>query len=262
MRLLRSFKPDKFDKITLILFASAAAIGISWAFNLQSVISPGRKFPPSNLKVSSPQPAAVAPPQQPQSSSALKFSHRNIVTTVFWAGEQAGPENGYIANNSSAWDENWVGSYGGVDSPDNRRGYMPAGFIPKENPFYAALPYNDIDENGRKPSASKCPQAPTKINYSWCKNSWLAISCAGKTAYAQWEDVGPFGEDDSNYVFGGDPPANKEGERAGLDVSPAVRDYLGLGGLARCDWTFVPFRDVPTGPWTQIITKSGGYTVE
>jgi hypothetical protein len=38
---------------------------------------------------------------------------------------------------------------------------------------------------------------------------------------------------------------------AGLDVSPAVRDYLGLKGKDVCDWKFVEARDVPNGPWTK-----------
>jgi hypothetical protein len=32
-------------------------------------------------------------------------------------------------------------------------------------------------------------------------------------------------------------------------VSPAVRDYLGLGVKDPCDWKFVEFREVPPGPW-------------
>ena len=36
---------------------------------------------------------------------------------------------------------------------------------------------------------------------------------------------------------------------AGLDVSPAVRDFLGLASTDVTDWKFVEFRDVPYGPW-------------
>ena len=38
---------------------------------------------------------------------------------------------------------------------------------------------------------------------------------------------------------------------AGLDVSPAVRDYLGFGTKDVCDWKFVEYRDVPPGPWSR-----------
>jgi hypothetical protein len=37
---------------------------------------------------------------------------------------------------------------------------------------------------------------------------------------------------------------------AGLDVSPAVRDYLGLKQTDVTDWRFVDFREVPRGPWS------------
>jgi hypothetical protein len=38
---------------------------------------------------------------------------------------------------------------------------------------------------------------------------------------------------------------------AGLDVSPAVRDFLGLGDTDVTDWRFVDFEEVPHGPWAQ-----------
>ena len=72
--------------------------------------------------------------------------HENITATVFWIGEPGSEENGYIPNNSSAWDDLWLQHYGGVDDPSNRNGYFPANFTPKENPFYIALPYNDFYE--------------------------------------------------------------------------------------------------------------------
>jgi hypothetical protein len=34
-----------------------------------------------------------------------------------------------------------------------------------------------------------------------------------------------------------------------LDVSPAVRDYLGLQPTDVTDWQFVNTQDVPPGPW-------------
>src|SRR5216683_3228748 len=50
----------------------------------------------------------------------------NIVTTVFWVGEQAGGNNP-VPNYKSAWDLNWTANYGGTDDPDRsaRRGYRP-----------------------------------------------------------------------------------------------------------------------------------------
>ncbi len=42
----------------------------------------------------------------------------NIVTTVFWIG---GPKETDMVSvrTASAWDPNWVGSYGGFDNPDS-----------------------------------------------------------------------------------------------------------------------------------------------
>ena len=69
----------------------------------------------------------------------------NIVTTVFWVGEPAGANNP-VSNDTSSWDPNWTGNYGGLDNPDSstRRNYIPVAFIPHQNPFYCALPYNDV----------------------------------------------------------------------------------------------------------------------
>ncbi len=67
--------------------------------------------------------------------------HRGIVTTVFWVGESA-TVNNPVHNRASSWDSNWMISFGGYDNPDpaKRRGYFPPGFIPKQNPFFCALP--------------------------------------------------------------------------------------------------------------------------
>lgn len=191
----------------------------------------------------------------------LTLNHQGITTTIFWAGEPASADNGYIANNASAWDGQWKTHYGGFDDPNHRTGFLPAAFTPKENPFYFALPYSDITDNGlRKASAGNCPFYAVLKNqpYSWCKNGWITITHGGKTVYAQWEDVGPFEEDDLAYVFGSSAPQNKQGAKAGLDVSPAVRDYLGLQDVDNCDWNFVSADSVPAGPWRQIITSSLG----
>ena len=185
--------------------------------------------------------------------------HDNIVTTFFWVGETATAENAGISNAPSVWDENWQKSFGGVDSPTNRIGYLPSGFVPKENPFYFALPYNDITSAGkRKSTANLCPKVDQKNPYSWCKNSWIKITAHGKTTYAQWQDSGPLGEDDTDYVLGSKQPKNTFNSHAGLDVSPAVRDFLSLADVDKSSWQFIDEQDVPSGPWKNIITKSGG----
>ncbi len=198
----------------------------------------------------------VSEPTTPESQYPL---HRNIKVTWFYVGEPATEENLFISNVASAWDDIWLWHYGGVDSPSDRNNYYPSKFIPSENPFYVALPYNDLDENGNlKSSARQIPWFSEELlsqNGSVLKNRWVKIIKGNKIAYAQWEDVGPFGEDDFDYVFGDAPPANSI-NGAGIDVSPAVRDYLGLSDVDYVDWQFVDEKDVPPGPWKDIVTTT------
>ena len=79
----------------------------------------------------------------------------NNDTTVFWIGEAAGGNNP-VPNVKSSWDANWTSNYGGFDSPDpgSRRNYIPVSFVPKQNPFYCALPYNDVTHGQFKPEAA------------------------------------------------------------------------------------------------------------
>jgi hypothetical protein len=192
--------------------------------------------------------------------------HTNISTTEFWVGEPADSDNGHISNTSSAWDDLWEQHFGGVDDPDHRstdpsHPYWPA-FTPHENPFYCALPYDDFDNQGnRRPNFQQVVPWARFTDFgpleSSVKNRWVKIMFGGKTCYAQWEDVGPFKENDAPYVFGIARPASGFNQHAGLDTSPAVQQYLGLSGLNPTDWRFVfPDETVPAGPWTDIITTN------
>ncbi|HEX5456699.1 MAG TPA: hypothetical protein VFW77_05050 [Candidatus Saccharimonadales bacterium] len=193
-----------------------------------------------------------------------KDTLKTVITTIFWVGEPADKDNNFISNLSSAWINDWQDEYGGFDNPLYRTGYRPKSFKPKENPFYIALPYDDLNQAGKRKNTSiLCPNKdkPDLRNYSWCKNSWIMIKSHGKTTYAQWEDVGPYETDDVNYVFGNSTPKNTYGAKAGLDVSPAVRDYLGLADVDTCSWKFVKASKVPNGPWKKTVTSSKGYKV-
>ena len=178
----------------------------------------------------------------------------NIVTTVFWVGEPAGANNP-VSNYRSSWDANWTGNYGGLDNPDSstRRNYIPVAFIPRQNPFYCALPYNDVMQGQFKPEAPLVipwfKQAYTGPGQSVCKDRWVAIRKENRICYAQWEDCGPFRTDHFQYVFQNERPKPNLNDGAGLDVSPAVRDYLRLQPTDTTDWQFVEARDVPLGPW-------------
>ena len=144
--------------------------------------------------------------ENPRDSFRSSFPwKRNVIATVFWVGELP-TENNPTPNTQSAWDQNWQANFGGYDQPDQRQGYLPAGFTPSLNPFYVALPYNDVAKGGvHRPEASEVIpwfwEAYRGDGISVCKGRWLAIHRKGRVCYAQWEDAGPFTTDDADYVF-------------------------------------------------------------
>ena len=211
---------------------------------------------------------ALSPDHTPETKHEVKAErheaysiHRNITATIFWVGEAATQDNDFIHNSASAWLDDWQAAYGGVDDPNNRCGWLPCGFTPKENSFYFALPYNDLHDDGsRKASARNIPWYGKVIDAnptSVVKNHWIKITLqkatGEKTAYAQWEDAGPFVYDDFDYVFGDGKPTSN---RAGLDLSPATASYLGINGRGAVSWQFVDDLEVPDGPWKEVITTS------
>ncbi len=181
---------------------------------------------------------------------------QQIVTTVFWIGENP-TANNPVPNQASSWDTSWAKNYGGYDNPSRtaRHDYIPVNFNPRQNPFYCALPYNDKMREGHRSEAPKVipwfKEAYKGPGISVCKDRWIAIRKGNRTVYAQWEDAGPFRTDHWEYVFGNERPKPNLNHGAGLDVSPAVRDYLGLQDTDVTDWKFVDFKDVPPGPWTK-----------
>ena len=210
--------------------------------------------------------------------------HTGITSTVFWIGEPVG--NGSSEDNSiSAYDDDWEQHYGGYDDytvtrvpPTYANGL---GFMPLQNPFYLDLPYDDI--NNRTAFADRCQVVPWASEYpssacrnqsfSYMKNHWVEIqhTVNGVTysAYAQIEDAGPYVYDDEAYVFGTALPQSKLANNAGLDVSPAVRDFLHFGGTSpedqldndenKVNWRFVDATEVPGGPWTLVVTTQQVY---
>jgi len=200
--------------------------------------------------------AVVKKSSAPRSARSYPWK-ANIVTTVFWIGEQPGGNN-LVPNRTSAWDKQWTKSYGGFDDPNpaSRRNYIPAKFTPQQNPFYCALPYNDKAHTGHRPEAPRVvpwfQQAYQGPAVSTCKDRWVAVRKGDRIAYAQWEDAGPFRTDHWQYVFGNERPKSNLNKGAGLDVSPAVRDYLGLKQTDVTDWRFVDFSEVPHGPWSTL----------
>lgn len=188
---------------------------------------------------------------------------KNITVTVFWVGETP-TANNPVPNHKSSWDTAWQENFGGFDDPEptnrtqdfHRQEFRPRHFIPRQNPFYVALPYNDcISSREHKPEAARVipwfRRDMVKPGQSVCKGKWLQIFYKGKYCFAQWEDCGPFTTEDWSYVFGSSDPKNTHNRAAGLDISPAVRDYLGVKSGEKVHWRFVDFNRIPKGPWSK-----------
>lgn len=185
----------------------------------------------------------------------------HVTATIFWVGEQPSGRN-KTPNHKSSWDVNWAANFGGYDDPDpakriadHRTGeFRPKAFVPQLNPFYIALPYNDVvNHRMHKPEASRVipwfsrmrPQPGKTV----CKGRWIQIYYSGRSCYGQWEDCGPWETNDWEYVFGNKPPRTRENGGAGIDLSPSIRDYLGLKSGVKVHWRFVEAGQVPYGPW-------------
>jgi len=197
----------------------------------------------------------VFAPTRPRTSYTKYQWKRDIVATIFWIGEDP-TENNPTPNNKSSWDQKWEQNYGGYDDPDrsNRTYFRPKSFVPGLNPFYVALPFNDIQggkahRDGAEDYIPWYDEVFVAKNKTVLKGRWIAVRYGTKICYAQWEDVGPFETDDQEYVFGDKRPRTVQNNGAGLDVSPAVRDFLSLRSGGKCDWRFVELEEVPTGPW-------------
>ncbi len=233
--------------------------------------------------------------------------HRGIVATTFWVGELFEPDLADGSQVCSTYDRLWAYHWSGVDLgrvPADAAGcagsvlggcdgvwvdgkctteprtaendWFPTQVEPLENPFYADLPYDDL--NDPIGFARRCEVIPWADDpgyagrcgdrgFSYMKNRWIRIvGPNGATCYAQIQDAGPSHDDlyhDVEYVFGWNDarPAQQRFNNAGIDVSPAVNGYLGFaeldGSTDRVDWQFVERWEVPDGPWTKVETTSG-----
>ena len=104
------------------------------------------------------------------------------------------------------------------------------------------------------------------------KNRWVKVvfkNYESKPIYVQWLDVGPWNIDDEAYVFSGGrvrPQAEsgwdkgmygkrRKTNRAGIDLSQAVFNYLGIkASKSIVHWKFVKVAQVPSGPWKKYIS--------
>lgn len=206
--------------------------------------------------------------------------HEGITTTYENGG--APPQDGDmgIPNIPSAWYTDWAKHLCGVDH-DGSRALDASGC---DNLYYFALPCPDFDEDGQiVANIARSPWSVKSPDESAFKNKWIAVKYEDTTVYAQWADVGPLApgaDDDCDYVFGHDRPAQEAGIKAGvnkdkdpgndvpfsgLDISPrAFMDLTGKSfaeiddlGFIKANWRFVEADEVPDGPWKINVTTSG-----
>lgn len=205
---------------------------------------------------------SVTPVRPVSSSSGVSYPWKTHITaTIFWCGERPTKRNP-TPNCKSSWDTEWAINFGGYDdpAPENRIAnhttgeFRPKNFIPKLNPFYIALPYNDLKcWRSHKPEASKVIPWFSRFNpapgKTVLKGRWVQIYINKRSCYAQWEDCGPWVTDDWQYVFGKQKPKATQNGAAGIDISPSIRDYLGVKSGTKVHWRFVEESQVPYGPW-------------
>jgi hypothetical protein len=277
----RFFSLTVFATLAMVLSAHGQGASSVSARGAVAALKKRDDAPPSATKSVKPAPASSGKPDAPPATRALQLPRSiattlpnfnaqsmpqfaylrypwklDIVATVFWVGEQSTEKNP-TPNDKSSWDTKWMKTFGGYDDPDPTKRtdfFTPESFTPKQNPFYVALPYNDvIDYNSHKPEASKIipwfKQRFSRPGRTVLKGQWVAIRHGNRVCYAQWEDCGPFLTDDHEYVFGSARPKNTCNNGAGIDLSPSIRDYLGLKNMSCCDWRFVDVSEVPAGPW-------------
>ncbi|QTN34301.1 hypothetical protein HZ994_02880 [Akkermansiaceae bacterium] len=204
----------------------------------------------------------MSPPRPVTPSSRALYPWKTYITaTIFWCGEQPTARNP-TPNCKSSWDTRWAENFGGYDNPDPEKRianhatgeFRPKDFIPKLNPFYVALPYNDVlGWNSHKPEAAKVIPWFSRMNpapgKTVLKGRWVQIYVNKRSCYAQWEDCGPWVTDDWAYVFGNKAPKTSQNQAAGIDLSPSIRDYLGVKSGEKVHWRFVEEGQVPYGPW-------------
>jgi len=91
---------------------------------------------------------------------------------------------------------------------------------------------------------------PTKprMNLLWIVNS-LENQYGNRSCCTQWEDCGPWMNDDWEYVFGKKRPKATRNGAAGIDLSPSIRDYLGVSPGNKVQRRFVEEGQVSCCRW-------------
>lgn len=205
------------------------------------------------------QPVVVEPIPTASPSAPAPVVFKKTKGTVFFVGEAASEDNGYIQNTDSVyqWGSNhWLKHHGCADTEKK-----PCDG--KENSFYVAVPATDMKDEEANPKVRKAMPAAWLVGAtnaeSSMKNRWVVVRANGKVGYGQIQDAGPFGEEDVEWVFGSaTKPKSKANSYAGIDLSPALANHLGVSGVYDVEFALViDANDVPPGPWRAKVTTSG-----
>ena len=77
-----------------------------------------------------------------------------------------------------------------------RRNYIPVAFVPRQNPFYCALPYNDVEHGQFKPEAPlvipSFKQSYSGPGQSVCRHRWIAFAKGTASATRSGKIAGHF----------------------------------------------------------------------
>jgi hypothetical protein len=198
-------------------------------------------------------PTSVAIPQRTLFGGKSYPWHVGINATEFFCGESA-KSGGGISNDRSTYDPAWRTHFGGVDNPDpaKRHNFAPATFHPRLSCWYCALPYTDIENGHTKPSARSIHWYRERFRadgISVMVGTWVECRYGGRVCYLQVVDTGPFKTDSFAYCFGNARPEPNRNHDAGIDLSPAAYQFLGLTDIQPVSWRFCRPQDVPIGPW-------------
>jgi hypothetical protein len=194
--------------------------------------------------------------------------HRAVPASVFRIGAVVPREGVDGQSLQSGWDRDWARHYGGCDGfgpvglwcasdLTDRTGpdWFPVGMVPKENPYYVGLPYNDLlDISGRGAIPwARDPGYAEHLGderFSLVKNRWVQVTGPAGTCSGQVEDTG-LGTD-PGYVLGAAAPQRTPA----INLSPALAGCVGItdaSAVTAVDWAFVD-RPAP-GPWTVVVTR-------
>jgi len=100
----------------------------------------GASVPPSSFATSS------NPPMTEASVDVIPLE-TNVAATPFWVGEEHVTRK-TLTQYASPWEKYWLKSFGGVDGPEPTASgnNISISFVPHQNTFYYALPYNDVEQ--------------------------------------------------------------------------------------------------------------------